>query len=377
MMTKNESVGIKGERALGKGGCKRGRIETIDIAKAITIFCVILGHTTGNLDTPLFRRVLYSFHMPLFFLLAGLSVKPHALRGVKAWVKFLYKNLLALMVPYLIWGLVYAPFSYSNMPDLLFGSWEALTGMDTLTSLWYLPSFFVSRVIVQIVINIAELTKAKNVQLLCGIIALPLLAAGLLIPHPGNGVFWCADIALAGSGFILLGIAVRKAYLIMAQQKTLWLVLSFVGSTALFFCGTVFRGDALELSLMCKSSYGNPLWFLFNSVFGSLSVLTLSMLLSRISRESARPFRIDAVTYIGQQTMGIYLLHKPFLQQIIIPVLTKLLPAECPFLAIAILASCIALLFSIVMCFVIGKFIPQLLGRFPRNEWTETSKIRT
>ncbi len=345
------------------------RIETIDIAKAITIFCVILGHTTGNLDTPLFRRVLYSFHMPLFFLLAGLSVKPRALHGVKAWAAFLYKNLLALIVPYFIWGLVYAPFSYSNMPELFYGSWEALTQMDTLTSLWYLPCFFVSRVIVQIVVTAADLAKAKSIPFWCGIAALPLLALGLLLPHGENGVFWCADIALAGSGFILLGIALRKAYLIMAQQKTLWLITSFLGSAALFCVGTVFRGDALELSLMCKSFYGEPLWFLYNSAFGSLTVLTLSMLLSRLSRESARPFRIGAVTYIGQQTMGIYLLHKPFLQQILLPTLTEFLPAECPFLAIAFLASCVALLFSVFMCFLIGKFVPQLLGRFPRNEW--------
>lgn len=98
-------------------------------------------------------------------------------------------------------------------------------------------------------------------------------------------------------------------------------------------------------------------------------MLMLSMLLSRLSRESARPFRIGAVTYIGQQTMEIYLLHKPFLQQIMMPALTELLPAECPFLAIAFLASCIALLFSVLMCLLIGKFVPQLLGRFPRNEW--------
>lgn len=52
---------------------KRARIELIDIAKALTIFLVILGHTTGNLDTPLYRRVLYSFHMPLFFFLAGID----------------------------------------------------------------------------------------------------------------------------------------------------------------------------------------------------------------------------------------------------------------------------------------------------------------
>lgn len=350
---------------------KSRRIETIDIAKAITIFCVILGHTTGNLDTPMFRRVLYAFHMPLFFFLAGLSIKPKAVHGFKGWGTFLYKNILALMVPYLVWGLVYGPFSYPNMGALIYGSWEALTRMETLTSLWYLPCFFVSRIIVQIVVNIGEYAKVKNIPLWCGIAALPLLAAGLLLPHSENGVVWCADIALAAGGFILLGIAVRKSYLVMAQQKTLWLILSFLGSLFLFCVGTVFRGDGLALSLMCKSDYGNRLWFLYNSVFGSLTVLTLSMLLSRLSRESARPFKIGAITYIGQQTMGIYLLHKPFLQQVILPALSGIFPGDFPFLVIALIGSALAMLYSIGMCYVIGRFVPQLLGRFPRNEWAE------
>ena len=60
---------------------KKARIEVIDIAKAITIFLVIVGHSTGNFDTPLFRRVLYSFHMPLFFILAGMSIKPVKVSG--------------------------------------------------------------------------------------------------------------------------------------------------------------------------------------------------------------------------------------------------------------------------------------------------------
>ncbi len=157
----------------------------------------------------------------------------------------------------------------------------------------------------------------------------------------------------------------------MAQQKTLWLILSFIGSLLLFCAGTVFRGEGLALSLMCKSDYGNRLWFLYNSVFGSLAVLTVSMLISRLSRESARPFKIDAVTCIGRQTMGIYLLHKPFLQQVILPALSGIFPGDFPFLAIALMGSILALLFSIAMCYIIGKFIPQLLGRFPRNEWAK------
>ena len=61
---------------------KRVRIELIDIVKAITIILVILGHTTGNLETPMYRRLIYAFHMPLFFFLAGLSIRPKALNSM-------------------------------------------------------------------------------------------------------------------------------------------------------------------------------------------------------------------------------------------------------------------------------------------------------
>lgn len=91
--------------------------------------------------------------MPLFFALAGLSMKPVGLHGFKAWKNLLKKNILALVVPYFIWGLVYAPFSYDNMLTLFYGSWEALTDMGTLTSLWYLPCFFLSKIIVQVIIT--------------------------------------------------------------------------------------------------------------------------------------------------------------------------------------------------------------------------------
>lgn len=47
------------------------RIEWIDIAKGIGILLVILGHTIALK----YSKVLYTFHMPLFFLLSGLVAK--------------------------------------------------------------------------------------------------------------------------------------------------------------------------------------------------------------------------------------------------------------------------------------------------------------
>ena len=61
---------------------KSERIAWIDAAKGIGILLVVLGHTF-NIPVWL-HNWIYSFHMPLFFLLAGLIIRPiHAGGGYK------------------------------------------------------------------------------------------------------------------------------------------------------------------------------------------------------------------------------------------------------------------------------------------------------
>lgn len=54
------------------------RDKSIDIAKGIGIILVVIGHVTSPvmLDNDILQQIyrgLYTFHMPLFFLLAGVS----------------------------------------------------------------------------------------------------------------------------------------------------------------------------------------------------------------------------------------------------------------------------------------------------------------
>ena len=57
---------------------RNGRVEWIDFAKGIAMFFVIIGHTVslfgGNLEM-FVRGGIYSFHMPLFFILSVLTFK--------------------------------------------------------------------------------------------------------------------------------------------------------------------------------------------------------------------------------------------------------------------------------------------------------------
>ena len=48
------------------------RIEWIDICRGLAIILVIIGHS--NLETGMafnLKSIIYSFHMPLFFVLSG------------------------------------------------------------------------------------------------------------------------------------------------------------------------------------------------------------------------------------------------------------------------------------------------------------------
>ena len=206
-----------------------------------------------------------------------------------------------------------------------------------------------------------------------GLFSIPMFAIGFLLPKIEGGYPWCLDISFVATGFILLGIALRQRLLIFAQQKGWVLCLFTTVSAAVLACGTFLRGDALELCLMCGSNYGNIFWFMLNAVSGSALVIGVSMLLFRISRESARHFSTAAITYVGQHTLGIFLLHKNFQLDLVIPWIHTWL--EGPQLLVACIATLLSFLFSLLLCAVIEKFVPQLLGQFPRYP-VEDSKQR-
>lgn len=345
---------------------KKKRIELIDLVKAVTIFLVILGHTTGNLETPLYRRILYSFHMPLFFFLAGLSIRPAPVKGWHGWQVFLRKNILALVVPYLIWGLIYAPFSFDRFPKLFYASWAALGAMGTLTSLWYLSALFSARILTQALISLFGTPDTDRLRTLCGYAAVPMFLIGFLLPKFKMGYPWCLDVAFVAAGFILSGIALWETVLVFAQETELKLSALFAVSLVVFYLGTAARGDTLELSLMCAGIYGDIFWFMLNSISGSVLVISFCMILARIAREGVRPFSLWAVRSIGIHTMGIFLIHKNLLYQLILPWIRSFIPGMEFFTAF--LGSCVALAISLGLCLLIERYVPQLLGQFPKYE---------
>lgn len=130
------------------------RLDWIDIAKGIAIILVIVGHTVPN-PSPL-RHAIFSFHMPVFFFLAGCTFRP------KPWRELLSGSVPRLLVPYLILALAWqvptflmsgAPLTggtlVAGLETIVFASGVDVPGLGVAAvgMAWFLAALFTSRLL--------------------------------------------------------------------------------------------------------------------------------------------------------------------------------------------------------------------------------------
>ena len=147
------------------------RDSSFDIMKGIAILLVVLGHSvpdqasaSGIASYPLYlmRTIIYSFHMPVFFFVAGYFMHIPLKEGFQ---KFVNDKSIRLIVPYFTIGLLYFPFKlalskFANQQINPQDIWKILIGINPDGELWFLYClFFIS-------ILIAVLVKRVNLGLL-------------------------------------------------------------------------------------------------------------------------------------------------------------------------------------------------------------------
>ena len=340
------------------------RLDYLDIVKALAIFFVIMGHVNKGDDMPAYRIFIYTFHMPLFFAAAGLSTKwvPGTEYTKEDWKPYLWKNFLALIVPYLIWSLIYSNFSLSVIPGILYATYETYSPNVTVGAMWYLPCFFIVRIYLRALQAATSRCKLapKWIALISAAVS---FVIGFLLGtvRPVIGFPCNIDVAFVALGFLLLGFAVKEAMIKLVEEKLWVLLVIMVVTGALFYFGTFARIDQLDVVAMYIGSYGNIFWMLYNGIFGSSFMLVVAVLLDRIFK--ATPKVHEGMTWLGQNTIGIYLLHTPILRQVATP-LVNTLGLTSPDWLVGLIASAVTLPICCVLVTFINKYLYQLFGKF-------------
>ena len=326
------------------------RIEYIDIAKALGIILVIAGHAVSS-DTEI-KRILYSFHMPLFFMLSGMLLKPKATYDYVTWKTLAVKKLKMLMLPYFIWALVYSSFSFKHFAFIAYGTRETLICAGSLTSLWFLPVMFLAFLYAETVLAVSsKAPKYRTAAVIAGIAACFLI--GFILPHNGTyGNPWGLDVAFIAAAFMLLGMLVRRGT--DQINKPAFMAAAAVIACAAFICVVRFSSSPVGYVLMANGEYGNPLVFLVNAVTGSMLVIMISRLISTLLRKTG------LLQWIGSRTLGIFVVHKPIVE--LGRSITKKAGISYDNPGIVIIITLITLAVSGVIVLLIEHIIPEIIG---------------
>ena len=292
-------------------GEENRRSLVLDIAKGIGILLVVLGHCP-HVWTPV-KQWIYSFHVPLFFLLSGMvwDRTSHEENGFFN-VAFLRKKALRLLVPGFLWGIAYMAaravvsrsFQLESLGWLLYNTESSISKAGSLTPLWFLSCMFVTVCLfegIQCFFCKRQLSK----WILFGL-SLVFAAIGLFLPVLDLGYPWNVDIAMLGLALMIWGYLARETMDRLEEKP--WLCL-LIGITALVVLALTCRLNLPYVSNkyveVSDRIFGNRALFLLAALCGSLFVLGVSCFLAEFSLVS------PLLSRLGRDTIPILLLHKP------------------------------------------------------------------
>ena len=329
------------------------RIPWIDNCKALAISLVVLGHVQSIY---LVNEIIFSFVMPAFFFLSGLTFERSA---NVPFAELLRKKIRSLVVPYfgfsailfLFWFFVRRNFGMSYQTDAtpLDVLLQILYGTNStffVTPLWFLTCLFMTELCFW-----GLLRLQKNILMAFLIIAL--YAPGLFyitymekfqLPH----LFWNIDQIPFCLYFLALGYVISKKnfadkFLCSTKRNAI----AFVASALVFWLAFVVREHLTSLFL------------LMHTVMIHSGLLAL-VVFSKILKNNV------VLNFIGQNTLTILALHI-MVQSILRGVLFKIFHVAPEFLEtslIAGLAMTIATLVILVPAILfINRFTPWLTGK--------------
>lgn len=313
------------------------RKSYIDVMKGLGIILVLFGHRWPRESILIY---IYSFHMPMFFLISGYLFKTSKYNDYKSLIVSKSKFLL---IPYCIFAIC----SLILKPENITASIEHLFVLKGIT-VWNSPLWFLMCLFVVEIIHFTILKISKNRQsvivislLICGVIGYLLSKIGYLLPFKFDTAF--VAVLFYGIGNLLKSVEFSTNKLINSLVLTATTVMTFALSNNIL---------SLRIS-MNMNIYGNYIYFILIALMGTVSLYTLSILINKSV----------VLEYLGRNSLIILSVHF-----VIFAVIDKMISATgIPFPQMgtisAVIITFITLLICVPIIYIVNKYLPFILGK--------------
>ena len=192
----------------------------VDIARGIAIILVVIGHGISEYETGFtaLEKIIYSFHMPLFFVISGLvfRVKDGVTLGA-----FAKKRAKGLMLPYLLFaGLITLShvaeavilkadgefFDFFKTPSGLLNT-VLLTTKSAFSNLWFLPCMLAAQLLLFVIIRYVSNKVLKAALCIVFSVAVIFISPKFALPL-------CLETAVVSVMFLYLGTVTEEQKLL-------------------------------------------------------------------------------------------------------------------------------------------------------------------
>lgn len=266
---------------------KTPRIDWIDIAKGVGILLVILGHSVqfgGRI-----HNFIFSFHMPLFFILSGLVYRYSNNK------EFINKKVRTLILPYISFYII------GIVISLIIPSWRnglsvkaivkdiylANPNAANVSSIWFLICLFITGII----FNYIQKFNIKTQY----VIISTCLVAGIVYPRIMNHLSFLPecrlpfniDVMFVAIFFFAIGVWVKN-YIINIKL--------FLISCALFIVAFLLNGRVNLHGL----TFNNPILYIVESFCGTIVVIYLCYIFSQKIRADILK---NIIKWIGKHSL--------------------------------------------------------------------------
>lgn len=276
------------------------RILSLDLAKFIAIALVCIGHSvalTDMGDENVLYRWIYSFHMPLFFIISGYFAEKSFRLPL---FDFLKKKTLQLVVPTIVYTLIeicLVTIWATDKPTAIY--------YECIGAMWFLRCLFVVYCISYVGFNYVLRSHNEKKGLFCQIFfSIVLCILLFIIPF---GAHHRVNFFMM---FFLTGVFLNKINLLYKKHL---LIITLLSLFVFIFVGLVGAAPKMTFARICEDYMLLPKHFI-SGLTGSLVIIGLCTYICQIFD----PSKVLTWMYkVGGCTLGIYGIQSVLLEKIL------------------------------------------------------------
>jgi acyltransferase len=359
------------------------RVLVIDVARFFAMALVYYGHfierimMLKNPTAAIHYKFIYSFHLLLFFILAGYVARESDIES--GFGKYLKQRFVSRLLPFIFFTAIFMvlPVFFSgDFFNLKLPSVQGYIGglISTVFGIpmFCVPSWFILMMFsVEIVHYGAFRFLKSNSKILIGAVVFYVvgywfnLKFDIFNPMKQRVVGWnylFIHEAITMYAFYLLGVYLRRKKFLMGKMSPKIVVPGLIVSFLIVLFtyklnNGPFNFNYFNSVVIFFSSHGNFFWFPITAIAGSFFVLFLAKI---------TPSQ-KTIIFLGQNTLILMCLNGIF-YHFINPRVAKLVVGNLSGSALTIFGvGCLMTVASLVFCvpliYVFNKFVPQLVGK--------------